>query len=159
MIILRPNPSQVILQTLAQNLDGTPKTSLSSADVRVYHIDATGTEIEDLASTTLTQVGSTNTWRYRWQPGSLSVNRYQAEYTLIDNDGAEMVGCEELVVEDFAIQADLLIVKQIESGRWKIVNNQMVFYEDDGVTPLLTCNLYNSAGLPAMEDIYERDPV
>ena len=159
MIILRPNPSQVILQTLAQNLDGTPKTTLSDADVRVYHIDATGTEIEDLASTTLSQVGSTNTWRYRWEPLSLSVNRYQAEYTLLDLDGATMVGVEELVVEDFAIQADLLVVKQVETGKWKIINNQMIFYEEDNTTEIFRCNLFNSAGLPAMEDIYERERV
>jgi hypothetical protein len=34
----------------------------------------------------------------------------------------------------------------------------MVFYEDDGITPLLVFNLKNEAGLPAMDEVFERVP-
>jgi hypothetical protein len=110
-------------------------------------------------------------------PSSPSVGSAAASKTYVDNivsniswkepvavrkmgaDGATMVGAEELVVEDVALQDDLLIVKKVETGRWNIENNQMIFYDDDGVTPILTCNLYDLAGLPANNDIYERDPI
>ena len=49
-------------------------------------------------------------------------------------------------------------VKKIESNRWKITGNQLVVYDDDGLTPLKTFDLKDSAGQPAMENVYERDP-
>lgn len=55
-----------------------------------------------------------------------------------------------------SILADLLVVKKIETGRWKIFNNQMVFYDDDEVTPLFTFNLLNAAGDPTSVDVMER---
>lgn len=54
------------------------------------------------------------------------------------------------------IQTDIGVANKILSGRWKIVNNQMIFYDDDGVTPLLTFDLYNSAGTPSMINVFER---
>jgi hypothetical protein len=54
--------------------------------------------------------------------------------------------------------AAIEIVKLVETGRWKIFNNQMIFYAGDGSTPLLTFNLKDSAGNPTMQDVFERDP-
>lgn len=168
MIVERPNPSQLVLQAAAYNLDGTIKTTLSSAVVRVYHVNSVGAEVEDLAATTMAQVGATNFWRYRWEPASLAVGQYFAEYTLVDSDGATFVGSEDVAIQDFATQTDLTglmadveLVRKVETGRWKIdeVLNQMVFYDDDGVTPLLTFDLKNISGLPDHVNIFERDPV
>lgn len=44
----------------------------------------------------------------------------------------------------------------IESGRWKIENNQMKFYGPDGTTPVLIFNLFNKLGLPAEVNVVER---
>jgi len=49
-------------------------------------------------------------------------------------------------------------IRQIESGRWKIVSNQMIFYSDDGVTPLYTFDLKDSAGQPTEASPTERVP-
>ena len=164
VIIFTPDPSQVLLQVVARNLDGSPKTSLTSADVRVYHMDA-GAETEDLATTALSQVGATSVWRYRWLPISLSVDHYVIEYTLIDSDGIEWIGTEDLIVEDIAQEATLVaaaadveLIKKIEVGRWKIVGNQMIFYDENEVTPLLTFDLKDAAGSPTMSDVFERVP-
>jgi len=54
---------------------------------------------------------------------------------------------------------DLTYVKQKESGRWKIENNQLTYYDDDGVTVLKRFNLFNSRGLPTNQNPYERVPV
>jgi len=160
MIVLRPNPSQVVLQLAVQNLDGTPKQTLLSAKVRVYHLSGI-TEVQDLSTTNLTQVGTSNIWRYVWTPASLDVGQYFAEYSLEDIDGATFVDVEDIVIQDFALQADLELIKKVEKGRWKIdqTTDQMIFYDEDGLTPLLTFNLKDINGLPSHINIFERDPV
>lgn len=158
MLLETVNPAQVVLQVQAQNLDGTPKTALASATVRVYHL-AGGLEVADLAATPLTQVPGTSTWRYVWVPGTLAVGHYFAEYALVDLDSAAFVGAEDLDIRDIAKQADLAFVKQIEQGRWRIVNEQMIFYAEDRVTPLLVFNLKDINGIPSNVNIFERVPV
>jgi len=54
---------------------------------------------------------------------------------------------------------DLAFIKQIEQGRWKIVNNQMIFYGANGVTPIRTFNLKDRKGEPTELSPYERVPV
>lgn len=44
----------------------------------------------------------------------------------------------------------------IDGGRWKIDNNQMVFYEADNETEVARFNLYDAAGQPAEKDVFER---
>lgn len=57
------------------------------------------------------------------------------------------------------LTSDLTLLKKIETGRWKIVNKQLIMYEQDGVTPLLTFDLKDSAGQPSDVYVYERVPV
>lgn len=162
MILSRPDPAQVVLQVFSQNLDGTPKTSLATASVRVYHVDGVGAEIEDLGTTVLVQVGASNTWRYRWEPTSLVEGQYIVEYSL-DDGVREWVGGEDLRVIDFAdestltgIASDVELLKKIETGRWQIVNNQMIFYDTDDTTPILVFDLFDLQGNPAMDVVFER---
>jgi hypothetical protein len=54
------------------------------------------------------------------------------------------------------IKDDVELVRKIERGRWKIENNQMIFYDTNGTTPLLTFNLFDQVGTPTMEDVFER---
>jgi hypothetical protein len=114
-----------------------------------------------LAPTALVNI-SNNLWRYNWAPASLPVREYVAEYTLTDGTKTTRIS-EDLVVRDIATetrliatQADIEIIKKVETGRWKIVSNQMIFYDDDGVTPLLTFNLFDQVGLPSMDSVFER---
>ena len=157
MIVERPNPDQVVLQVTAHNLDGTPKTSLASATVRVYHMVG-AVEVEDLASTALVQVGTSNTWRYVWTPVALPVGQYFAESALEDSDGATHVDAEGIVVEDFALQVDVALIREVELGRWKIdaVTDEMIFYEQDNATEIARFDLKNLGGLPDHINIFER---
>ena len=54
---------------------------------------------------------------------------------------------------------DVSLIRKIEEGRWKIVNNQMIFYDSDGVTPLKTFNLFDKEGAPTEVEPFERNPV
>jgi len=164
MIIELPDPSQVLLQVVARDLHGDVKSNISAATVRVYHIVAS-VETEVLSAIGLTQVGVSSTWRYLWEPASLPIGHYVIEYTLIDTGGVTWIGTEDLIVNDFAQEAtlvalglDLAIIKKIETGRWKMVGNQMIFYDDDNVTPLFTFNLFDLVGNPSMDSVFERVP-
>lgn len=55
-------------------------------------------------------------------------------------------------------ETKISIIKQIECGRWKIINNQMIFYAEDGITPLTTFNLKDNTGSPSMTNVFERTP-
>lgn len=159
MILTRPDPASIILQITVSNLDGTPKTSLTTANVRVYHVSG-GSEVDDLSTTPLVQVGSTNTWRYTWEPASLSAGQYFVEYDTIDDDGVQSIQSEELIVEDYAVQTDVAFFRKLATGRWKmdITGNTMIFYDDDGATPLLIFDLKNAFGVPATTSVFERVP-
>ncbi len=157
MILLRPDPAAVTLQVLATGLDGAPKLDVVSGTVRVYQVTGAG-EVEALPVTALAHVAGTGTWRLQWAPVALAVGQYVAEYRLVDVYGQECVVPEDVTVHDLAVQADLALVRQVETGRWRIVANQMIFYGDDGLTPILTFNLKNEAGIPAMDEVFERVP-
>ena len=51
------------------------------------------------------------------------------------------------------------MIKKIESGRWKILNKQLLIYDDDNTTVLLTFDLKDKFGNPAETNVFERDPV
>ena len=52
--------------------------------------------------------------------------------------------------------ADILIVKKVETGRWKISGTQMIFYDDDETTPLYTFDLKDINGNAANRNVFER---
>lgn len=190
MLIERPNPNQLVLQVTANNQDGTPKTELRSARVKVYHV-VSGAPVDLLDWTDMTQIGTSNVWKYDWEPSSLAVGQYTIQYALQDMAYAHFSGLEDLVVQDFALQteletdisnlqtaiegditdlgdtlgaqlvalqADVTLLKKVARGRWKIddVLNQMIFYDDDGTTPLLTFDLKDINGLPSSVNVFER---
>jgi len=57
------------------------------------------------------------------------------------------------------VLSDVAFIKNIEGGRWKIVDNQMIFYKSDNETEIARFNLYNKDGQPSEESIFERQRV
>ena len=51
---------------------------------------------------------------------------------------------------------DIEFIKDVEGGRWKIINNQLLLYKEDNTTQIATFNLYNKNYELAEEDVYER---
>ena len=54
------------------------------------------------------------------------------------------------------IQDKVNFIASIEGGRWKIVNNQMIFYDSDNETEIARFNLYDKNGQPSEENVFER---
>jgi len=53
----------------------------------------------------------------------------------------------------------LEFLKSVEGGRWKIENNQMIFYDEDNVTEIMRFDLYDENGEPTMRNVFERKRV
>lgn len=58
-----------------------------------------------------------------------------------------------------AILTKITTIHKIETGRWRITNNQFIIYDEDGTTPLLTFNLKDQLGNLTMENPFERTPI
>ncbi len=160
MIVDTPNPSRVALQIVALERDGTPKLDITSGTVRVYHVDAAGAEVVDLAATALVNISS-STWRYNWAPAALAAGQYIARYEITDGTSA-FVAEEDLVVRDFALEstlvvtaADIALIRAIEAGTWVMAANQITFY-DESMVEVARFNVLDEAGLPSMDDIFQR---
>ena len=57
------------------------------------------------------------------------------------------------------ITTALTFLHDIEGGRWRIVDNQMIFYKSDNETEVARFNLFDADGNPAMENIFDRQRV
>jgi len=152
------NQAVVTLGIFAVNPNGSIKTNVVSGTVRVYSVAAGGTETNILASTALEEASS-GKWRYVWSPTTLAVGQYIIEYDLIDTDTIQTRVGEDLIVRDIASQTDLLIIKAIQTGRWRIYLNQLFLYGTDGVTVTHLFNLKDADGNPATNNVTERVPV
>ncbi len=53
---------------------------------------------------------------------------------------------------------DVLIIKKIETGRWKIEGTQMILYDENKTTALYTFDLKDINGTATNRNIFERDP-
>ena len=160
MLIAQINPTQIILEVYVTGPDGAVKTDITTANVRVYHL-ASGVEVIDLISTAMTQVSTTNVWRYIWAPGSLASNNYIAEYTLIDSSNltsktAEDISIGYLESKIDTVSANVTTIKSVQLGRWKIVANQLILYKEDNTTIIATFNLFDSVGNPTSDSVTDR---
>lgn len=72
--------------------------------------------------------------------------------TLTASSSATLQGLTEL-------QQDITFIKQVDIGRWRIYDNQMILYDIDGITPLCTFDLKDKQGQPTETAPYERIPV
>ena len=47
-------------------------------------------------------------------------------------------------------------IYDVQFGRWKIINNQMIFYKEDNTTEVVRFNLLDDAGNPSIDAVFER---
>lgn len=158
MKIASRDDSQIVFQKNVADLDGTPKTNLTTYDVRVYQV-VSGSEVDVLVSTSMAQVGTSNLYRYVWEPASLDIGEYFVEYHFVDAFSNNSWVTDDLAVLNVPTYDDIETLRKVETGTWEIVNDQMIFYDDDGTTPLFTFNLLNASGDPDSENVYKRERV
>jgi hypothetical protein len=92
-----------------------------------------------------------------------AAHRFYIDY--IDLSSVEVTTAADIAnavwanADGILIASGVEIIRQIEMGKWKIENNQMVFYEEDNVTEIMRFNLFDEAGGPANTDIFDRQRV
>jgi len=60
---------------------------------------------------------------------------------------------------DFAtVTLSVAMIKKIQTNKWKILNNQLIIYDDNGTDIIAVFDLKDSAGNPSESNVYERDP-
>lgn len=117
---------------------GAPKEGLSGL-ITIWQITPSGTVTNPIIATAMTaEIGG---GFYHYDNAALSPsNDYVATV-----DSQTLQGAEQYADCIATTQGDVAIIKAIETGRWKIDKSgsphQMIFYDTDGTTPLLTCNL------------------
>ena len=161
--------SFINLQIYINDANGAPRNNISSVSVKIYQYDGAGKH-EILNVSLSKDADIDNLWRYLWPSSSLLAGEYTAEYLIEDNSGMITYVGEDIIIKDIAQQStlnevrslilvsqtDLAIIKKIETGRWRIQANQMVFYDEDGVTPFMVFDLKDDDGLPTMTNVFER---
>ena len=137
------------------NTNGVPTTGLSPT-VAIRRVD-TGAEV--VTAGAMSELGD-GWYKYAYAAGSDSL-----EYVATADGGASLPTASRYASgatdsEPLAtIAQDIDFLKQFMSGNWEIVNNQMIFYDSDGVTALRTYDLFNKLGVAAETDTYKREKV
>jgi len=81
------------------------------------------------------------------------------DYFFVADGGDTLIGAERYVYATSIMIGDVDIIRKIEQGRWKIINNQLIFYDDDDTTSLITFNLKDADGNLTEVNPKERMPV
>ena len=81
----------------------------------------------------------------------------RAEATSDKDEVIAEVDANEVKID--ALQVDVSFIKQIESGRWHITGNQMIFYEDDNTTEIARFDLFDAGGSPSQINVFQRTKV
>lgn len=109
--------------------------------------------ISDHVDTKLTGTHGSGSWVDTGAPPSPETI---ADAVVAKDVGGQTVGT--LLSQIPGIGANVELIKEVESGKWEIINNQMIFYSPAGVE-ILRFNLFGPTGNPSMTDVYKRVPV
>lgn len=89
-----------------------------------------------------------------WDTGTALPNKsYAVEQVNVEENNPKVDDIDRRTIQMSGTIAQLY---DIQFGRWKIVANQMVFYKDDNVTEVVRFNLFDDAGFPSMDAVFER---
>ena len=87
-----------------------------------------------------------------WDSGGVSPSYATEQFNIEENNPS--VDDIKTIVTNTATRIEQLY--DIQYGRWKIVNNTMVFYKEDNVTVVATFNLFDENGSPTMDAVFDR---
>lgn len=151
----------------AQFVGGSGKTNPTSINLIIYEESGADSsfDVTKIASSpfTPTQIdGKTGYYGSMINKTELTANKFYIALWEVTVDGVQIARQKEYQVIDSdttiisTINTNLVHLKQSVQGRWKILNNQLIFYDSDETTPLLTYNLKDAAGDPTSTNPVER---
>jgi hypothetical protein len=89
-----------------------------------------------------------------WDTGSAFATTFYAteQYNYEENNQK----VDEIYNVVTSMTGTLNSIYDIQYGRWRIVNDQMIFYREDNSTEVARFNLFDDAGNPTMDAVFER---
>ena len=84
---------------------------------------------------------------------------YKVNIGIINTISVEYFSIDLSKKEIGDIDANVALIKEIESGRWHITSNQMIIYKEDNNTELFRFDLFDKSGNPSETEVYERKKV
>lgn len=98
---------------------------------------------------------SINESRQVWTDGQYHAFAY-------DVSGFLFAGADFFVLDDIGVSLATLLkymtlIKKIEEGNWELKDDKWIYYDTDGVTPLIEFAVYDKDGNPSMLNIFRRE--
>lgn len=137
---LTPSESAALLQNTADLATMTASMTSVEGDIGIIQTDISSLQ-SDVATLT-TSMGNVE----------VDISSIKDDIITIKTD----IGL--LQIDVGSIQIDMAFIKAIESGEWKIENNQMIFY-DLTSAEIARFDLFDGAGVPTMDTVLRRVPV
>ena len=137
----------IITAVFSEN--GSPKAGLSPV-VYVYDLSDDSLVVNGEAMLEVGQGG------YKYNFAGFDRKK---DYYVVCDGGEALVGAERYSYGSSRGLGDIDFLKQIEAGRWRIVENQMIFYEDDNMTELMRFDLFDNDGIAAEQNVKDRQRV
>jgi len=92
-----------------------------------------------------------------WGDGQYQAYGYDsADYLFA---GAELYILNDIEVSQATLLEYMELIKKIEEGNWQLVGNEWIYYDTDGITPLMRFRTKDSAGNPSMTNIFKRERI
>jgi len=89
-----------------------------------------------------------------WDTGSVFLNKlYATEQFNFEENNPNVDTILSLTTQISGTTAQLY---DIQYGRWKIINNQMIFYKEDNSTEVVRFDLFDDTGSPTMDAVFDR---
>ena len=126
---------------------GIPATGLS-ATIDIWTID--GSSI--VSGAAMTEIaGGFYTYDF-------STYDEQEDYT-IRSDGSNTLSGNDRYKFSSNETAGVGKLLKVQVNKWEIIGNQLIIYDDDGTTAIVTLDLQDAAGNPASRNVMKRIPV
>ncbi len=92
--------------------------------------------------------------RTAWIDGEYNIFGYTVAGYLFA--GADLFLLDDVMVSQATLLEYMETLKKIEEGNWELKDNKWIYYDADGVTPLIQFNVYDSNGTPSMVNVFKR---
>jgi hypothetical protein len=92
-----------------------------------------------------------------WDTGSaFSITYYANESINLSQQHSLITKIDSASDKMDDLKIDIQLIRDVTAGRWKIINNQMIFYGEDNATEVLRFDLLDESGNPSVESVFER---
>jgi hypothetical protein len=146
-------PGKVLRLWLLYQENGIPISGKSNLSVEVLYENA------QIFSSTLSEEDSKGIYFVDWDT-SLETLFLEEVYEVRFLEDTTVIAIEEYRFDDNIKKIVDMVstIRDIETGKWEIVANQMIFYSPEG-DEIARFDLFDQSNNPTMQNVFRREPV